>query len=89
MTEGAITVNADADASLAARRMLEHRIHHLPVLDSSDIGKSQLWQKVPLAGMRATWSRLEAISISSQRPPVPEVPGSVGPPALAATSPGP
>jgi CBS domain-containing protein len=33
MTEGAITVRADDDASLAARRMLEHRIHHLPVLD--------------------------------------------------------
>jgi len=33
MTEGAITVTSDDDAGIAARRMLEHRIGHLPVLD--------------------------------------------------------
>jgi CBS domain-containing protein len=53
MTEGAITVRADDDASLAARRMLEHRIHHLPVLDGdSAIGMVSIGDLLA-AGVRA------------------------------------
>jgi CBS domain-containing protein len=33
MTEGAITVAPGEDAGIAARRMVEHRIGHLPVID--------------------------------------------------------
>jgi CBS domain-containing protein len=33
MTEGAITVTPEDDAGIAARRMVEHGIGHLPVLD--------------------------------------------------------
>jgi diacylglycerol O-acyltransferase / wax synthase len=40
------------------------------------------------AGVRATWSQLATLYIPTQRPPVPEVPGRVGPPALALTSTG-
>jgi CBS domain-containing protein len=32
MTDGPITVQVEDDAALAARRMLQHGIHHLPVL---------------------------------------------------------
>ena len=39
MTGGAVTVSAGDDVALAARRMLVHRIHHLPVVDGeSTIG---------------------------------------------------
>ena len=33
MTEGAVTVAGDEDASIAAQRMVEHGIGHLPVID--------------------------------------------------------
>jgi CBS domain-containing protein len=33
MTEGAITVTPQDDAAIAARRMVEHGIGHLPVID--------------------------------------------------------
>jgi CBS domain-containing protein len=32
MTDGPITVQVEDDAALAARRMLHHGIHHLPVM---------------------------------------------------------
>jgi len=43
---------------------------------------------VLVAGMRATWSQLATLYIPTQQPPMPEVPGRVGPPALALTSTG-
>jgi diacylglycerol O-acyltransferase / wax synthase len=43
---------------------------------------------VLVAGMRATWSQLATLYLPTQQPPVPEVPGRVGPPALALTSTG-
>ena len=37
MTEGAVTVTPGDDAGIAARRMVEHRIGHLPVLDHDSV----------------------------------------------------
>jgi hypothetical protein len=48
-------------------------------------------RKLEKAGGRpvlATWSQLATLDIPTQQPPVPEVPGRVGPPALALTSTG-
>jgi CBS domain-containing protein len=37
MTEGAITLTSGDDAGIAARRMVEHGIGHLPVLDHDSV----------------------------------------------------